>query len=278
MKKRFIPMLAVSIFAISLLGCTDKQEPASPDVEVIGSDVTDEELEDADETTISQDNSGADTEETSAADSSSSSEYSEPSGKEITVDASTRKKMNVFLSNFSEAGLTEYDKDNRDLHAILWWAHTWSNINKNEFLEYHQLKDKKYEFFETRISLDNLNFITDKYLGFTFKDEDLKGVKTENGELRSFFYEDGYLYLPGGDGEAYTGFSLISKVEDLGDDRLKLYYNSYSLDLDAYLSGKEIDYSLTQEEASKDSDYEKNEAGYAVVRVEDSTYKLEHLE
>ncbi len=272
MKKRFIPMLAVSIFAISLLGCTDKQEPASPDVEVIESDATNEELENADSTTISQDTSTTETADSVSEESSST--YTEPSGKEISVDANTRKRMNIFLSNFSEAGLTKYDKDNRDLHAILWWSYTWSIINKYEFIEYHQLQDEKYDFFETRISLDNLNFITDKYLGFTFTDKELTGVK----ELHSFFYEDGYLYVPGGDGEAYTGFSLISKVEDLGDNKLKIYYNRYSLDLDAYLEGKEVDYSLTQEEASKDSDYEKNEAGYAVVRVEDSTYKLEHLE
>ncbi len=53
---------------------------------------------------------------------------------------------------------------------------------------------------------------------------------------------------------------------------------SNSQDLDAYYDGKEIDYSLTEEKAAADPEYEKVDSGYAVVRADGDAYKLEHLE
>ena len=74
--------------------------------------------------------------------------------------------------------------------------------------------------------------------------------------------------------------SLVHQVEDLGDNRLKLYFANYSQDLDAYFDGVDKDkyYGLTGEEADKLTELEKLDPGYAVVRVEGSSYKLEHLE
>ena len=97
-------------------------------------------------------------------------------------------------------------------------------------------------------------------------------------EYGSLFYENGYLYAPAADGEARTYFSVISKVEDLGNNKLKLNYSIYSQDLDAYYDGKEIDYSLTEEKAAADPEYEKVDSGYAVVRADGDAYKLEYLE
>ncbi len=204
--------------------------------------------------------------------------YDEPFGKEITIDAATRKKMNVFLSNFSEACLFEYDQDNPDLYKIFWWVEIWSKINKYKSIEYGPRPgDESGDYYE-KISLENINKVTDKYLGFTLSEAEASKTKARPEEMESFFYEDGYLFAPAADGEARTYFSIVSKVEDLGNNRLKLYYTMFSQDLDAYFEGKEINYGITNEKAEADPEYEKVDQGYAVVRADGDSYKLEHLE
>lgn len=204
--------------------------------------------------------------------------YDEPFGKEISIDAATRKKMNTFLSNFSEACLFEYDQDNPDLYELFWWVEIWSKINKYKSIEYGPRPgDESGDTYE-KISLENINKVTDKYLGFTLSEAEASKMKARPEELEGFFYENGYLCAPAADGEARTYFSIVSKVEDLGNNRFKLYYGLFSQDLDAYFEGKEIDYSLTYEKAEADPEYEKVDQGYAVVRVDGDSYKLEHLE
>ncbi|MCR4567354.1 MAG: hypothetical protein K5769_04850 [Pseudobutyrivibrio sp.] len=288
MKNRLLAVLSICIISFTfLVGCTKSGENATNTIQT-NSEATGDNVAASDGSTQSTSEGGAESTSTSAdaSDNQDSNkpadekaEYAEPSGKEISVDAATRKKMNVFLSNFSEAGLKEYDESQKDFHSIFIWAHTWVKINKNEYLKFETLSGKEFSDYE-KITLENINTITDKYFGFTITDEQASTELSKPNDDFSFhkmFYENGALYTPAGDGESYTGLSLISKVEDLGDNKLKLYFNEYSQDLDAYYSNKEIDYSQTQEEADKNPEYEKLDAGYAVVRVENNTYKLEHL-
>lgn len=204
--------------------------------------------------------------------------HEEPVGKEISVDAATLKKMNIYLSNFSEACLFEYDRDQQDLYAIFRWVHIWTKINNYKSIEYGTGPAEGSDDVYEKISLENINKVTDKYLGFTLTDREASQMQAGPEEYGSLFYENGYLYAPAADGEARTYFSVISKVEDLGNNKLKLNYSIYSQDLDAYYDGKEIDYSLTEEKAAADPEYEKVDSGYAVVRTDGDAYKLEHLE
>ncbi len=203
--------------------------------------------------------------------------YDEPSGEEISINADTQKKMNIFLSNFSEACLFEYDKDDIDLQMLFLWVEIWSKINKYKSIEYGPRPgDESGEYYE-KISLENINKVTDRYLGFTLSDAEASKMHAGT-EPYGMFYENGYLYAPAADGEARTYFSVVSKAEDIGNGKLKLCYSIFSQDLDAYFEGEQIDYSLTYEKAMADPGYEKVEEGYAVVRADGGSYKLEHLE
>lgn len=203
-------------------------------------------------------------------------DFEEPFGEEIQVDADTRRKMNIFLSNFSEAGLNAYDKDNRDLKDILWWAHIWTKINKWKSIEY---EDVPGEGTCEKNSFENINKTLDKYLGFTISDDDVAHLNQPD-ENYWFFCKDGNLYSPAADGESYTLLSIVSDVEDLGENKLKLYFTVYSQDLDAYFDGKDKDeyYGLSADEASSNKELEQYEVGYAVVVSDGSSYQLEHLE
>lgn len=202
----------------------------------------------------------------------------EPSGTEISIDAATQKKMNIFLSNFSEAGLFEYDQDHRDLSEILHWVDVWCKINNNSSVKYGPRPGDNSDYTYEIISLEDINKVTDKYFGFTLTDEEASQMQVSADMANVYSYENGHLYVLAADGEARTYFSVVSKAEDLGNDRLKLSYCIYSQDLDAYFEGKDIDYSLTDKEASDDPEYEPVEKGYAIVRIDKDSYKLEHLE
>jgi hypothetical protein len=207
-------------------------------------------------------------------------DYEEPFGTEIDVDAATLKKMNIFLSNFSEAGLFDFDKDNYQLREIFAWAFIWTKLNKWENISYEQRPDDGIYSVCEVISLKDMNTVLDKYLGFTVSDEEAAAEISKPDEWYGLFYEDGGIKAPAADGESYTGFTVVHQVEDLGDNRLKLYFANYSQDLDAYFDGVDKDtyYGLKGEEADSHSELEKMNPGYAVVRVEGSSYKLEHLE
>ncbi|MCR5337645.1 MAG: hypothetical protein K6E75_03720 [Lachnospiraceae bacterium] len=203
-------------------------------------------------------------------------DFEEPFGEEIQVDGAIRRKMNIFLSNFSEAGLNAYDKDNRDLKDILGWAHIWTKINKWDNIEYEEVSG---EGTCEKISFENINKMLDKYLGFTISDDEAAQLNLPDDNNR-FFCKDGNLYSPAADGEAYTRLSIISGVEDLGENKLKLYFTIYAQDLDVYMEWKEKDeyYGLSADEASVNKELEQQEVGYAVVVSDGGSYKLEHLE
>ena len=110
-------------------------------------------------------------------------------------------------------------------------------------------------------------------MGFTITDSMASTLKSDY-----FFYENGKFYSPAADGESYTGLSILTKVEELGDDRLKICFNDYSQSLETYWDQKDKDYSQTDEEASKSPDYMYCNSGYAIVKVKGSSYILEHRE
>ena len=202
----------------------------------------------------------------------------EPFGTPVEIDKTTQKKMNIFLSNFSEAGFRSYDKDARDIRAITYWAHIWTKINKNDFITYENRPGEAYDITYEKISLDDMNYIIDKYLGFKLTDDMALSINDGSDEEEYFFYENGNFYAIAADGESYTNMSVVTQVEDLGDNRLKLCFGVYSQDLDAYFDGKEIDYTMTGEEAAANPEYELWESGYAIVSTDGSSYKLEYLE
>ncbi|MBO4905240.1 MAG: hypothetical protein J5367_08465 [Lachnospiraceae bacterium] len=196
-------------------------------------------------------------------------------GKAISIDASTQKKMNTFMSNFSEAGIGQYDKADRDLIDILHWTLIWTKLNKDKNIEYRNIPGK--ELCET-LSLENVNTVTEKYLGITVSDDEMTALPSD--DTYGIFYEGGDLCMPAADGESYLNLTVVDKAEDLGARRLKFTYTVYAQDLDEYFDGKGKDeyYKLSGEEASKNPKLEIMWKGYAIVSFDGSSYKLEYLE
>ncbi len=197
----------------------------------------------------------------------------EPFGENYTISAAEQKKMNIFLSNFSEACFTEYDKENPDIGKLLRWAHLWTKLNKWSNITY---EDVEGEGTCEKNSLENINSILDKYLGIKLTEEQTADFIEPDSYFYSFV-RDGYFYVPAADGESYTLLSIVNSSETLDDGKMKLNYTVYSQDLDAYFEGKDKDYTMTGVEAINNAEYESVYEGYAIVTVDGSSYKLEYL-
>lgn len=195
-------------------------------------------------------------------------------GRTVALDAATQKKLNIFMSNFSEAGLVEYDRAGRDLTDILHWTLIWTKLNKDKNIERRDVSGKGLCEI---LSLDNVNAVTEKYLGITISDGDVRSFKPD--DTYRLFFDNDDLCQEAADGESYTNLTVVNTAEDLGARRLKITYTVYSQDLDEYFEGKGKDeyYKLTGEEASKNANLEPLWSGYAIVSFDGSVYKLEYL-
>ena len=268
MKKRVIALVIGIMSCLLLAGCggataTGETESVKVNADAPNYSENDAVVEDKVEETM---------------DLAKANDHEEPFGTLVEINRDTQKKMNVFLSNFSEAGLSAFDKDDPYILSIVNWAHIWFKINKYDSFTYENRPGELYDMTYEKLSLDDVNKTLDKYLGLKLT-EDMASVINDGSEDAKYsFYENGFFYFPAADGEAYPNMSVVTQVEDIGDNRLKLCYGMYSQDLDAYFDGKEIDYTMTGDEAEANPEYELMESGYAIVSTDGSSYKLEYLE
>ncbi len=85
--------------------------------------------------------------------------------------------------------------------------------------------------------------------------------------------------MPAADCDSYTKLSIVSEVEELEDQKLKLTFTVYEQDLDAYFDGKDKAeyYVLSSADAANNPELEAWITEYAIVRTEGSSFKLERI-
>lgn len=142
MRKTTVAILMGMVMTVLLAGCAGgegseerKNSEASEEAAVVIRDSAEKETPgesveaDPDNVADSEETEETLPEESQVAETAEVSSYEEPFGEEISIDPDTQKKMNIFLSNFSEAGLYEYDQDHVDLYDILRWVERWTKMN-----------------------------------------------------------------------------------------------------------------------------------------------------
>ena len=187
-------------------------------------------------------------------------------GMPVDITKDMQKKMNVFVSNFVEQGFLSYDYGRDNVEEIATFAYRWTRINKPD--------DVKIDGSYYKISCDQIKKLADRYLNQTITQDQLnEHVWSGEGE-----YADGWYYEPAADGESYTGFAVVDNAYDLGNGMLRLESTAYSLDLDTYWDNNETIpkkyYSMTSDEAQKDKTIEAMYNGYAIVKTDGDSYKL----
>lgn len=186
----------------------------------------------------------------------------------LPIDSDKQYKLNLFLSNFSEAWLTGYDSDEVDLFSVFHWVYIWCKINKGEYVE----SDRAPTNGHYMISLEHVNKVSKKYLGIEISEKDATRMEPVIEGAYEAFYRDGFYYETAADGEQYTCFSVVNEMSALGDNRYRLNYDIYMLDTDAYAAyeyemPKKL-YKMTPAEASASPEVELAGMGIATVTTE----------
>ena len=172
----------------------------------------------------------------------------------IGVDEKERYNINLFLSNFSEQGITFYSAQRHTDTQLVDFAifHTW--YNRQDRIERGQ-----WNTDNCRMSDEYVREIVRKYFG-----EELSSLMPT--KIR---YEGGYYYWQTTGGYMGMGVVSMSHVEDLGGGRYGVYFGCYG-EGEGWTAD---DCRLRPEQAAGKFAGSNVHAGYAVIDTNGGTLK-----
>ena len=202
-------------------------------------------------------------------------EDSDKISEDIVLSADEQYKINIFLSNFAELYIKEYDTDNVDDISLINFAHAHAKVNDHDKITYDDIDGKTYE----AITIEEVNRILDKYLG--------KKIEAEEGHVYSVSYPEGYtseiLFQNGkfnfepADGESFSNIAVADKMTKIKEDIYEVEFTVYSI-LEYSTGGNIVNdknyYYTTPDQAENSSEMEEVEDGKAVVKYKDGKYQL----
>ena len=136
-------------------------------------------------------------------------------GTPVAVSDEARESINIFLTNFSEQGLTDFVPAQASDAALCEFAARHLRINRPGVVE-SGFWETTEDFFSTRISDRYIPDVVQKYTGRW----------PQSLEPEHLHYEDGYYYFSEG-APIDVGFVSMSAVEALGDGCYGVHFGCY---------------------------------------------------
>ena len=193
------------------------------------------------------------------------------SGDPVAITKDMQKKLNIFISNFAEQGMGSYDYGKEDMLQYGYFAYKWSCLNN--------YSDVKVDGDYYCVSFETVQKVVEKYFGRKLDKAELEACT--DTDIHHGFIKNGGYYMPAADGEAHTGFAVVTAMEDTGSDIYRMEFTIFDLDLDAYYDNEETIPAMYYElgAANTDrSDIIKRADGYAIAAKEGDSYKLRFYE
>lgn len=172
----------------------------------------------------------------------------------VGVTAKERTNINLFLSNFSEQGMTFYSLERHTDAQLVDFAifHTW--YNRQDRIERGQWGSDNCRMPDAYV-----HEITQKYF-------DIAPQSLAPTEIR---HEDGYYYWQTTGGYMGMGAAILSYVEDLGGGRYGVYFGCYG----EGETWSADDCKLRPEQAAAKFADSPVHAGYAVIQTNGGTLR-----
>ncbi len=150
-------------------------------------------------------------------------EETEPEEKEVHIDPDMQYRLNLFLSNFAEAGITQYP---------------CCTYHKLRFVISHcqinGVGDLEYAHGDVFINKTTVDSILDKYTGTTITEYSESQAHTSCFGFDSIYFEEYYYYTNAGGGE-YAGYVAIAdSMFQNQDGTYTVHYNVYAADPDYF--------------------------------------------
>jgi len=190
------------------------------------------------------------------------SDYTEPekagvsSNEEIAVSDEEYYALNIYASNFSEAPLEHYYKGDYSAEELLNFAYQHNFYNNMDMMEWaedmYYPSINGYDYYNIRISEENINYTLKKYFGDEVVVDALSGLSNVDN------YANGYYYSEETGGNMPCGFALLYDIEK-NDDTYTCYYYVYG---EGYYDAGDVKYySWSHDQAT-------NEFGYSSASCE----------
>ena len=158
--------------------------------------------------------------------------------------AEQRQRLNLFLSNFSEVPLGDFDRaGGSDPAQYVSFAYLHNKINSfgRDKIEVRRRGD---ESFYT-ISVADVDTCLERYLGVRL-----------NGNLGGWDFDGERFYFIAADGEAYNNFTVARELFSDGSGTYRVTFDIYNLDILTYFKDDGVSsafYALTAAEAAENS-------------------------
>lgn len=172
-----------------------------------------------------------------------------------------RKRINIFLSNFSEHGFERYPAGDETDYVMLQYLCSYANINKPEIIQY----DSNTSSFV--ISRSNADATLMRFFGTTVTPTETYQTYTNYfGDVIEF--QNGSFYYPAASGESYAYLTIANEMYKNSDGTYQVYYSVYELNPDIYYESGISDkyYAMTSSEAYADNSLMSCYNGEAVVK------------
>ncbi|MCR5773649.1 MAG: hypothetical protein K6G42_01060 [Lachnospiraceae bacterium] len=177
----------------------------------------------------------------------------EVTGDPVVLDGDLQRKLNLYLSNFSEQGFEKMSFDDRTWpYAYAHFVLEWCKVNEPSSV--------KYSDDRNGVDSNKMQELLDRFFGTNFEEGDYYDLGVDNPYNGSVEYENDktLYYEPAADGEMfkYNSFTVVTdaqRIKGQYDSFLRLPFKIYRLDAEEYeTSGiNRKYYSLSAAEAEK---------------------------
>lgn len=181
------------------------------------------------------------------------------------------KRINLFLSNFSEVFFDDYsDASSDEGFDLLNYGYLHLKINDSAKIDYGP------EYYS--VSKENMDRCLSRFFGKTVPGGEYS--KTFGSYTQYIYFWDNAFQFPAADGEAYNNLSIVYQMEKTDHNTYMVWFDVYALDLEEYFDRGIADsyYSMTDSEAASSYSLEYCYSGRAEVRdYESGTFKSYQL-
>lgn len=133
-------------------------------------------------------------------------------------DPDMYRKLNIFLSNFSESHFGNFSIEAPDYSMLARFAFTYAWINNQSLIEDCDISLMETLGVNSRISEANINKVMNRFFG-----DSISAVGITNACMGGYYYD---IVTNGVYG---YGFTLADSVTDLGENRFEVQFHTYEV-------------------------------------------------
>ncbi|MGH4138400.1 tetratricopeptide repeat protein [Clostridium sp.] len=146
--------------------------------------------------------------------------------KDVILNQELQRKLNVFMSNFAEVSFDISFEEGKisDRQLILFgFRHNYRNYYRGIVL--HGTKRFEFEDSHDKLKKEYIDDAVKRY--FNIKKIQHQTIAPDENSSYKLEYRNGYYYQMHGDGESPIDYSVVFKIEDIGDGKYIIYTKNY---------------------------------------------------